>query len=112
MIRDLDNLTYKESLKDLGLLMLEKRSILRDLITVFQYKVAVEKTEVLSSQGSTVTGQETMDTSCFIRNFAMGIIKKFSSLRTIKYLSRLSRGVVESPLWKYSRCSLIGSWIT
>lgn len=69
MIRDLDNLTYKESLKDLGLLILEERSVSKDLITVFQYKVAVEKTEVLSSQGSTMTGQEAMETCCFIRNF-------------------------------------------
>lgn len=62
MIRDLNSLNYKESLKYLGLFILEKRSIIKALITVFQYKVAVDKTEVLS-------GQETMDPSCFIRNF-------------------------------------------
>ena len=69
VIRGLDNLTYEESLKDLGLRILEKRSIIRDLITVFQYKVAADKMEALPSQGSTVRGQEPMDTSCLIRNF-------------------------------------------
>lgn len=55
---------------------LEKRHIIWDLITVFQCKVPVEKTEALFAQGSTATGQEAKDTSCFIRNNVYGYNKK------------------------------------
>lgn len=62
MIRGLQNLMQKESLKNLGLLYLEKISFIgRDLITVFQCpKVVTKEVKIFSSQGSVMTGQETM----------------------------------------------------
>lgn len=37
MIKELENLSYEESLKELGLFFLEKRRLTGDPITVFQY---------------------------------------------------------------------------
>jgi len=37
MIKALENLPYKERLKELGLFSMEKRKLIEDLITVFWY---------------------------------------------------------------------------
>lgn len=43
MIKDLDNLTYEESLGELGLIRLEKRRLRGDLVNLYKYLTGQSK---------------------------------------------------------------------
>jgi len=63
MIRELENFSYEEKLKELGL----RRTGSEDLIIIFYYlkKVVIEKTEVLFSSRCILTEHEVRGRSCF-----------------------------------------------
>ncbi|RMC06745.1 hypothetical protein DUI87_16191 [Hirundo rustica rustica] len=61
MVKDLDRKPYKERLRSVGLLSLEKKRLRRDLITVSIFLIGeVEGKEIISSLWQSVTGPKEM----------------------------------------------------
>ena len=109
-VRGLENLSYEERLKALGLFNLEKRRLRGDLIAAFQYlKGAYTKDgENLFSKGCC---DRTVGSDSKLREgtFRLDIRKKFCTKGVMKCWNRLPREVVDAPSLKTFKVSLDGA---
>jgi len=110
MIRGMEHLSYRERLRELGLLSLEKRRLREDLIGAFQYiKGACKK-----------AGEGHFTSTCRDRTRSNGfklkegrcrsdIRKKFFTMRVVRYWNRLPREVVDAPSLALFKARLDGA---
>ncbi|KAK4832294.1 hypothetical protein QYF61_021693 [Mycteria americana] len=111
MVRGLENLSYEERLKELGLSSLEKRRLWGDLVVAFQYlKGAYKKdrkrlfTRACCDRtwGNSFKQKEV--------RFRLDIRKNFFTLRVGKHWNRLPREVVDAPSLEVFRAQYWGQF--
>jgi len=108
MIRGLEQLSYEERLRELGLFSLEKRRLQGDLIAAFQYlKRAYRK-----------DGENVFSRAHFSRSngfklregrFRLDIRRKFFTMRVVKHWKGLPREVVEASFLETLQARLDGA---
>jgi len=98
MIQEMEHLPYKDRLRELGLLSLEKGRLQEDLIEVLQYLKGGYKQEG-SRPFSMVCCERIRGNGFKLKEgrFRLDISSKFFIIRMVRHWNRLPREVVDAP---------------
>ncbi|PKU42044.1 hypothetical protein llap_7644 [Limosa lapponica baueri] len=110
MIRRLEHLSYEDGLRELSLFSLEKRRLLGDLITAFQYLK-----EAYRKDGEGLFVREHSDRMRYNGfklkegRFRLDIRKHFFTVRVVRHWNTLPREVVDAPSLEVFKTRLDGA---